>query len=72
MIANAEPMTTLDDAEWRAYKRSLRHLQYTRRMQQVKEAPPAAFLEALRRDDAGDPFYEDSLQEQQRALEAAA
>ncbi len=53
--------------EWRAYKRAVRRLKYVQRMQQGKEADPAAFLEAVRRDDAGDPY-----QEQPHALEATA
>ena len=58
MIAHAEPMTTFTLDEWRAYKRAVRRLKFAQRMQQGKEADPAAFLEAVRRDDAGDRYAE--------------
>ena len=59
MIAHTEPMTTFTLAEWRAYKKAVRRLKYARRMQQGKEPNPAEFIQALRRDDAGDRFHEE-------------
>ncbi len=58
MIAHDEPMTTFSEAEWRAYKRSIRHIRYVLRRRQTREADPAAWLAAVDRDDWTDPYEE--------------
>jgi hypothetical protein len=58
MMHDDEPMGSFDENEWRAYKRAQRHLAYVKRMQQVKEADPRAWLAALERDDKTDPYEE--------------
>ncbi len=55
MMRDDEPMTTFDDAEWRAYKRATRRLQQRRRLERTTEADPVPWLAAVRRDDATDP-----------------
>ncbi len=55
MKRDDEPMTTFDDAEWRAYKRFTRTLHHKRRLERTTEADPAPWLAAIRRDDATDP-----------------
>ncbi len=62
MIAHAEPMTTFTLDEWRAYKRVIRRLKYVQRRRQGKEADPAAFLEALRREY--DPYEHDPYEQE--------
>ncbi len=58
MSQAAEPMTTFTLDEWRAYKRAIRRLKYVQRQRQGKEADPAAWLAAVRRDEATDPYEE--------------
>jgi hypothetical protein len=42
-------------SQWRQSKRQARQAQYRRRIDQVKEAEPTAWLAAIRRDDMTDP-----------------
>ncbi len=55
MKRDAEPMTTLDETEWRAYKRATRNLRHKQRLERTTEADPARWLASIRRDDATDP-----------------
>ncbi len=55
MSRDDDPKLTLDDNEWRAYKRATRTLRHKQRMERVKEAEPLAWLHAVAWDDAGDP-----------------
>ncbi len=50
-----DPKLTLDDNEWRQYKRATRNLRHKQRMERTSEAEPLAWLQAVERDDAGDP-----------------
>ncbi len=50
-----DPKLTLDDNEWRQYKRATRNLRHKRRMERTSEAEPLAWLQAVEWDDAGDP-----------------
>ncbi len=54
-----DPKLTLDDNEWRCYKRATRNLRYKQRMEHVRTRPdkdvPMAWLQAVDWDDAGDP-----------------
>lgn len=59
MKPDDDPKLTLDDNEWRAYKRATRNLRHKQRMEQDRNRPNKiihiAWLQALERDDAGDP-----------------
>ncbi len=55
MMRDDDPKLTLDEAEWRAYKRATRNLRHRQRLKQVREAEPAAWLAAVDRDDLTDP-----------------
>ncbi len=55
MNRDDDPKLTLNDNEWRCYKRATRNLRHRQRMERVKEAEPLAWLQAVERDDAGDP-----------------
>jgi hypothetical protein len=66
MMRDNEPMTTLDESEWRQYKRATRHVKYAHRLAQVAEVKPDAWLRAVERDDATDP-YEPAIAERQAA-----
>jgi len=50
-----DPKLFLDDNEWRCYKRATRNLRHRQRMERVQEVEPLAWLQAVERDDAGDP-----------------
>ena len=69
MSQPAEPMTTFTLDEWRAYKRAVRRLKYAQRQQQGKEADPAAYLEALRREH--DPYEHDPYEQEDYLYEQA-
>jgi hypothetical protein len=55
MKPDADPKLFLDEHEWRCYKRATRNLRHKQRMERVKEAEPLPWLQAVERDDAGDP-----------------
>jgi len=55
MSRDDDPKLTLDDNEWRCYKRATRNLRHRQRTERVKEAEPLAWLQAVDWDDAGDP-----------------
>ncbi len=55
MNRDDDPKLFLDDNEWRCYKRATRHLRHRQRMERVQEVEPLAWLQAVERDDAGDP-----------------
>lgn len=54
-----DPKLTLDENEWRAYKRATRNLRHRQRMEHVRNDPDKgilmAWLQAVDWDDAGDP-----------------
>jgi hypothetical protein len=58
MKADLEPMTTLDDNEWRCYKRATRNLRHKQRMERTSEAEPLAWLRAVDWNDDGDPVLD--------------
>jgi hypothetical protein len=60
MSRDDDPKLTLDDAEWRCYKRATRNLRHKQRMERVHEAEPLAWLQAVDWDDAGDPVLAES------------
>ncbi len=55
MSRDDDPKLMLDDNEWRAYKRATRNLRYRQRMERTSEAASLPWLQAVERDDAGDP-----------------
>ncbi len=59
MSRDDDPKLTLDENEWRAYKRATRNLRHKQRMEHVRNDPnkiiPMAWLQAVDWDDAGDP-----------------
>ena len=55
MNRDDDPKLFLDDNEWRCYKRATRNLRHRQRMERVQEVEPLAWLQAVERDDAGDP-----------------
>jgi hypothetical protein len=55
MSRDEDPKLTLDDNEWRCYKRATRNLRHKQRMERTSEAEPLAWLRAVEWDDAGDP-----------------
>jgi len=55
MNRDDDPKLTLDDNEWRCYKRATRNLRHRQRMERVQEVEPLAWLQAVDWDDAGDP-----------------
>ncbi len=55
-----DPKLTLDDNEWRQYKRATRNLRHKQRMERTSEAEPLAWLHAVDWDDAGDPVLVES------------
>jgi hypothetical protein len=55
MSRDDDPKLTLDDTEWRAYKLATRTLRHKQRMERVSEAAVLPWLQAVERDDAGDP-----------------
>ncbi len=59
MNRDDDPKLTLDDNEWRIYKRATRNLKYRQRMAQDRNCPNKvihiAWLQAVEWDDAGDP-----------------
>ena len=58
-----DPKLTLDDNEWRCYKRATRNLRHRQRMERVQEVEPLAWLQAVDWDDAGDPVLDISENE---------
>ncbi len=55
MSRDDDPKLTLDENEWRAYKRATRNLRHKQRMERTSEPAPLPWLQAVERDDAGDP-----------------
>jgi hypothetical protein len=58
MIHDDDPKLTLDEHEWRAYKRATRNLRHQQRMERVKDVEPLAWLQAVDWDDDGDPVLD--------------
>ena len=58
MSRDDDPKLTLDDNEWRCYKRATRNLRHRQRMERVQEAEPLAWLQAVDWDDDGDPVLD--------------
>ncbi len=56
-----DPKLTLDDNEWRCYKRATRNLRHRQRMERVHEAEPLAWLRAVDWDDDGDPVLAETV-----------
>jgi hypothetical protein len=56
-----DPKLFLDDNEWRCYKRATRNLRHRQRMERVTEAEPLAWLQAVEREDAGDPVLAEPI-----------
>ena len=59
MSRDDDPKLFLDANEWRCYKRATRNLRHKQRMEHVRNRPdkgiPMAWLQAVDRDDDGDP-----------------
>ncbi len=55
MKPDDDPKLFLDDNEWRQYKRATRNLRHRQRMERTSEAASLPWLQAVERDDAGDP-----------------
>ncbi len=61
MSRDDDPKLTLDDNEWRAYKRATRNLRHKHRMERTTEAAVLPWLQAVERDDAGDPVLAEPI-----------
>ncbi len=61
MNRDDDPKLFLDDNEWRCYKRATRNLRHRQRMERVTEAEPLAWLQAVEREDAGDPVLAEPI-----------
>ena len=57
-LPSAYPLTS---ADWRRIKAATRHRRYLERMAACDEASADAWLEAVRRDDLGDPYQQEVL-----------
>ena len=55
MSRDDDPKLFLDEHEWRAYKRATRNLRHRQRMERTSEAAALPWLQAVERDDDGDP-----------------
>ena len=60
MNRDDDPKLFLDEHEWRCYKRATRNLRHKQRMERVHEAASLPWLNAVERDDAGDPMLANS------------
>jgi len=62
MNRDDDPKLTLDDNEWRCYKRATRNLRHKQRMERVNNQGDnvtlMAWLQAVDWDDAGDPVLD--------------
>ena len=65
MKRDDEPMTTFDDAEWRAYKWATRNLRHRQRLDRTTEPDPAPWLAAVERDDQAEPAERELVLEEQ-------
>ena len=72
MNRDDDPKVTLDEHEWRVYKRATRNLRHKQRMERVHEAEPLAWLQAVDWDDAGDPVLDISENETFKPVELVA
>ncbi len=61
MSRDDDPKLLLDDNEWRCYKRATRNLRHRQRMERTSEAEPLAWLQAVERDDDGDPVLAETV-----------
>jgi len=64
MNRDDDPKVTLDEHEWRVYKRATRNLRHKQRMERVNSQGSVttlmAWLRAVDWDDAGDPVLAES------------